>query len=87
MKEALMKRNHDLVMVNHQHENLDTQGIVHLGLLHLFHKDQVASKLLRSSCLGKHGKEQARENYGQVLVVLNPGYHSDSCGNVASAQS
>jgi len=42
MKEALMMRNHDLVMVNHQHENLDTQGIVHLGLLHLYHKDQVA---------------------------------------------
>lgn len=42
MKEALKGQNHDLTMLNHQHENLDSQGIGHLGSLHLYHKDQVA---------------------------------------------
>jgi hypothetical protein len=42
LRAELMVQNHDLVMLNQQYENLDTQGIAHLGLLHLYHKDQVA---------------------------------------------
>ena len=42
LKDAQMKQNYDLTLVNHQHESLDTQGTRHLGLFDLYHKDQVA---------------------------------------------
>jgi len=31
-------------------------------------------KYIHSGCWGWLGKEQSRVNYGQALIVLNPGY-------------
>lgn len=44
--------------------------------VHVQNQTKLTSKVLHSSCSGKLGKEQSHENYAQLLIVLNPGYHS-----------